>query len=443
MSDAATASTPVASFTLPVVGITLTPSTGSAVTLFSTGNFELTKLQTDTALVATNVKVPAGNYTAVNVTVAAPSGVYFNLSGGTLGSCLANSICAITGAATTITYSFATPLALNSNATQWLNLDFNYNNSIVTTTNNAVAIDMTQSGVMTASSTVPTGVASGNFANVDDFSGQITAINSTSITVTSKLRGSLTASINANTQWFDPLSQCSGGASISCVGVGSVVSVQSLLNTSGLVIASSVDVIDPSQSPSDEVEGILIAPSSCTGGSGLILSDSVINTSGSPLASASFGSGLCISINPNAPYGVDSGILTTQPGVPSGTSVAGFRQTSDLLTGQMVRMQISGAASGSNGLINATANYMLLRFSRLTGTISSTSGTSFYISGLPGYLGTSFNTAPQVFTYVNGTLLEGASSVGSLTGTVSMSSLYMNVNGGAIYWFQAAKARQQ
>ena len=49
---------------------------------------------------------------------------------------------------------------LASNSKPWLDLDFNYNNAVVTV-NNAVTIDVTQTGVMTASSTVPVGVASG------------------------------------------------------------------------------------------------------------------------------------------------------------------------------------------------------------------------------------------------------------------------------------------
>jgi hypothetical protein len=441
ITDTPPTNTSVVSFTLPIVGITLTPSSGTAPSVFSSGNFELTRLQSDTSLVIANVKIPAGTYTAVNVTVSAPSGVYVNSSGAALGSCVNNAFCSITGNATTITYSFPSTLTLNSNANQYLNLDFNYNNAIVVN-NNTVGIDMTQSGVMTASNTVPAGIATGNFANIDDFTGQITALNSGSITVASKLRGTVVATINSSTQWFDPQSLCVGGASISCVGVGSVVSLQGLLSTSGVVIASSLDVIDPTTSPSDEVEGV-IYPSSCAGGYAMVLSDSVINTSGSPLAGASFGSGVCLTISGTATFEVDSGILTNQPGVPGGPLVAGFRQTSDILAGQTVRVLISGAATGTNGLVNATANLLILRFSRLTGTISSTSGTSFFITGLPAYLGTQFNTAPQVYTYVNGTLLEGQTSVGSLTGTVSMSALYLNRQDGAQYWFQAAKVRQQ
>jgi hypothetical protein len=108
----------------------------------------------------------------------------------------------------------------------------------------------------------------------------------------------------------------------------------------------------------------------------------------------------------------------------------------------MVRAKVTGAATGTSG-INATANELILRFSRLTGTVSTATSTSFSITGLPAYLGTSFTTAPVVLGYPSATLLEGQTSLGNLTGTVSMSALYLNVNSGALYWFQAAKVRQQ
>jgi hypothetical protein len=445
MSDTPPTNASVVSFTLPVIGIALVPSSGSQVQVFSSGNFELTRLQSDTSLVATNVKLAAGTYSGVNVTVSSPTGVYYNGTTGTLGSCVAGSYCTLTGSATTISYTFPSAITLSANTNQWINLDFNYNNAVVVN-NTALAIDMTQTAVMTASSTVPVGVASGNFANIDDFTGQVTAVSSSSITVTSKMRGSLTAAINSNTtQFFDPLSQCTSTVVSSCVGIGSVVSVQALLSTSGTVNASSVDLIDSNTSPSDEVEGTIF-PSLCNGvGSfGMVLSDSVINTSGSPLTGVGFGQGVCLTLSQGVVFGVDTGILT--PALPAGgTNFPGFSNFSDLIGGQTVRAVISGATTGSNGFINANTTGVLLRFSRLTGTVDTTAGNVFTLTGLPTYLGTTFTVSPQVLTNINYTLLENvpSSSVSNLTGTVSMSALYLNVSGGAQYWFQAAKVRQK
>lgn len=445
ISDTPPANTTVVSFTLPIVGISLTSSSGSQVSVLSTGtaaNFELTRLQSDSDVIVTNASVAAGTYTAVNVTVGAASGTFINNSGAAVGSCPAASpfsVCGIpNGVATTVTFTFpaSAPLVLNKGANQWLGLDFNYNNAIVTTS--GIGIDMQQANVMTATTTVPTGVPTGDFAFVDDFTGRVTAVSSSSITLSSTVRGSLIATINGTTQVFDPQQQCTGGVgNLNCIGVGSIVSLQGVLTNTGSIVATSLDVIDKSGTPADEVEGT-IYPSNCNGGSnfGMILSDSSITTSGSPLASAGFGAGVCLTLGTSVTFPVDFGILTGQPGLPA----TGFTNANDLLAGQTVRARITGAASGTNG-INATATAMILRFSRLTGTVGTTSTTGFSISGLPSYI-TAFTTAAQVQTYQNATILEGVGTNG-LQGTASISTLFFNPSTSPITGpLQAAKVRQ-
>src|ERR1700752_1858004 len=71
ISDTPPTNTTVVSFTLPIVGISLTSSAGGQVSVFAPGapaNFELTRLQTDSDVVVTNASVAAGTYTAINVT---------------------------------------------------------------------------------------------------------------------------------------------------------------------------------------------------------------------------------------------------------------------------------------------------------------------------------------------------------------------------------------
>jgi len=442
ISDTPPTNTTVVSFTLPIVGISLTSSSGGQVSVFAPGataNFELTRLQSDSDVVVTNASVAAGTYTAINVTLGAATGTFINNSGSAVGSCPAAnpfSVCAIpNGATTTITAPIN--LVLTGGAHQWLDLDFNYNNAIVTT--GGIGIDMRQTGVLIATTTVPTGVPSGDFAFVDDFTGRVTAVSSSSITLSSTVRGSLTATINGSTQVFDPQQQCAGGVgnlNCTCIQKGSIVSLQGVLTNTGTVVATSLDVIDASTAPADEVEGT-IYPSNCNGGSnfGMILSDSSITTGGSPLASAGFGSGVCLTVSPTATPLVDFGILTGQPGLPA--TNAGFSTVGDLLAGQTIRAKVTGAASGTNG-INATATALILRFSRLTGTVGTVSGPVFGINGLPTYI-TAFNVPPSVQTYTNATLFE---NVTTLSGTVSISALFYNPIGGPVQSLQAAKVRQ-
>ncbi len=446
MSDTPPTNTNVVSFSLPIIGITLTPSSGSQVSVFSSNpstDFELTRLQSDTNLVVSKVTVAEGTYTAINVTVAAPSGTFINSSGSTIGQCVAGAVCGITGSAATITYTYPTgsPLVLNSNANQWLNLDFNYNNAVLLQSSNLV-IDVTQTGVMSASSTVATNVPSGNFANLDDFTGQVSAISSSSITLKSTVRGTLTAVISSATPVYDPQNLCTGGGSLSCIAVGSVVSAQGLLSSNGVATATSLDVIDKSTSPVDEVEGIIYA-SSCggTGSYGLILSDSAITTSSSPLTSANFGSGVCLTLSTSATFAVDLGILTGQPGVPINN--AGFSSTGDIFNGQTVRVKVTNATSGTSG-INATATELILRPTRFTAKVGTISGNAFTITSLPTYLALDFasNFTPQVLTYPNATILEGVTSLNNLTfgQTVGISALFLNPTV-AQYPFHAVKVR--
>jgi hypothetical protein len=447
ISDTPPANTTVVSFTLPIIGISLTSSSGSQVSVLSSGtaaNFELTRLQSDSDVVVTNASVATGTYTAVNVTVGAASGTFINNSGAAVGNCPAAnpfSVCGIpSGVTTTITVPIN--LTLTSDAHQWLDLDFNYNNAIVTTS--GIGINMQQTNVLTATTTVPTGVPTGDFANVDDFTGRVAAVSTSSIKLTSTVRGSLTATINSSTQVFDPQGQCSGGVgNLACIGVGSIVSLQGVLTNAGAVVATSLDVIDSLTTPPDEVEGT-IYPSNCNGGSnfGMILSDSSIITSGSPLASSPFGTGVCLTVSPTATFPVDFGILTGQPGLPA-PGAPGFKTVSDLLAGQTIRAKITGAATGTNNLINATATAMILRFSRLTGTVGTLSPPAFFINGLPTYI-TAFTVPPSVQTYTNATLFEGAANAGGLSSgaTVSVAALFYNPVGGPTQPLQAAKVRQ-
>lgn len=439
ISDAPPANTALMSFTLPVLGVTLTPSGGGAqVSLFSSNpsaNYELTRLQSDSDLIATNVSAAAGTYTAINVTVAGPSAVFVNSSGAQIGTCANGAICSIQGNAATITFSFpaGSPLVLTANQNQWLGLDFNYNNAIVTT--NGIGIDVTQPSVLTALTTPPVNIPTGASANVDDFTGVVTAVSSSSITIQSTARGSLTASISSTITVNDPQGLCSGGGTLSCIRTGSVVSLQGVLTNTGLVNGTELDVIDASTTPADEVEGILYT-TSCNGAStvGLILSDSAILAASSPLKSAGFGTNVCLTLAPVAIFAIDDGILTNQ-GVP----LSGFTNSGDLVIGQTIRAKVSNALSGTN-VINATASALILRFSRFTATVNSVTDPTFSISNLPVYFGPL--GTPIVQTYPNGTIFEGVTGVANLQNpqTVSISALYLNP-AISLQPFQAAKIR--
>src|SRR5580704_12313013 len=95
LSDTPPTGVNIISFTMPIVGISLTPSTGSPVSVFSSGTFELTHLQSDSDPIAVGVSVPAGSYTSVNVTLGTSTGIFVNASGATIGTCVVNALCTL------------------------------------------------------------------------------------------------------------------------------------------------------------------------------------------------------------------------------------------------------------------------------------------------------------------------------------------------------------
>jgi hypothetical protein len=182
-----------------------------------------------------------------------------------------------------------------------------------------------------------------------------------------------------------------------------------------------VDVLDATAV--DEVEGV-IYPTSTANVYGLILADKVSASGNAVLASTTttFGSGIFLNVT-NADYYVDTKTLS----IPLPTPI-GFPGTS-LLAGQVVRAQVTNIASTNTG-ITATATNLLLRWSRLTGTVSAAASPNFnftppsYITVLDPGLGTS----PLAYTYVGYTAFDGITdSSGINTGsTVAIRALLLN-----------------
>jgi hypothetical protein len=441
--------TTVLSFTLPIAGISLTPSSGSPVPVTTAvSSVEVTRLQTDSTVIVDAASITAGTYTSLNVTIGPTSStnnVFVNASGSTItssaGTCLNGALCSLpVGAIFTVTLPIS--LTLTADQNQWIGLDFNLGNVI--TSANGISVDFTQTGVLTATTTVRTGIPSGSVDTVEDFIGVVTAYTAnSSITVQSGITGvSLTAALTSSTQYDLPpvaYSNCPGLAS-ACVAVGSTVSMDTLVAANGTFTASEVDVLDATAV--DEVEGI-IYPTTVPGVITMVLADKVSATGNATLGASTTTVGTGISLTLNASnYSVDTKTLSSQLSFP-----AGFAGSGDLLAGQVVRAQISNITTGTSG-VTASANNMLLRYSRLSGSVNLISGNVFQISGLPTYI-YSLNpllnpTSAQVNTYPNLTAFDGITAITDsnfqIGSAVSIRTLYLNTPP-ATYPFQAAKVR--
>ncbi len=450
LADTPPNGTSVLSFTLPIAGISLTPTSGSPVSVSSAvSSAEITRLQTDSTVIVDQASIPANTYTSLNVTVgptSATNNLFVNTSGAPItysgGTCSNNSICILPVGAI-FTASIPISLTLAGDQNQWIGLDFNLNKAI--TTSNGISVDFSQTGVFTATTSSRAGIPAGSVDTMEDFIGKVTAYTQNgSITVANGLTGvSLTASLTSNTEYdLAPVnySNCSGTAQ-ACITIGSTVSIDTVVSASGSFSATEVDVLDATAV--DEIEGVIL-PTTTAGVVQLILADKVSASGNAVLGASTTTAGTIIFLTATTPnFSVDSKTLSSQIVEP----VVGFAGSGDLLGGQVVRAQVTNVVSGSNG-ITATANNVLLRYSRLSGTVNTVTGNVFTITSLPGYvysLNPTLNTsAAQVLTYQNLTAFDGITSITDSTfqnGTsVSIRTLYLNAPP-ATYPFQAAKVR--
>lgn len=433
------------SFTLPISSISLTPSTGSAVSLTpAVSTVEATRLQTDSALIVDAGSVPAGSYTSLKITFGTTSGVFINYSesaitytlNGNSFTCANGAVCNLpAGASATVTVPLT--LTLTTNQSQWIGLDLILANAIVTT--GGIGVDFTQANVLTVTTTPRIGLPTGAADTIEDFVGTVTALSTSSITVQSGISGQkLTATLNSTTEYDSPLptgtpyTGCSTSTPQTCLKTGSVVTMNANLSASGVLTATEVDVLDAKAV--DEIEGVIYPTSNattCPSGScfGLILADKV-SASGNSVLSAStttYGTGIFLNVNTVNNFSTDSNTLTSNF---SGAGPIGFASTADLLAGQQIRAHLSNMTS-SGGLINATASNLLLRFSRLTGTPSNVGSTTFdftppaYITALVPQI-----PLPVAYTYATGTVYDGVTATGGISPSspVSIRALFLNDN---------------
>jgi Domain of unknown function (DUF5666) len=425
-------------FTLPIAGISLTPSSGSAVNVTTAvSSVEATRLQTDSALIVDAFSVVAGSFTGINVTLgptSATSNVFINTSGSTItwttgsgGSCASGAVCSLpAGAVFTVPVTLS--LTLTANQSKWIGLNLNLANAI--TTSGGLNVDFSQTGVLTAITTPRTGLPTGAADTVEDFTGVVTAYSSgSSITVQSGISGQkITAVLNSSTEYDTPpngssYTGCTAATAQSCIAVGSTVSVDASLAASGTLTATEVDLLDTKAV--DEVEGV-IYPTSNAAVFGLLLADKVSASGNSVLAASTttWGTPFFLTVIGVNIFATDTKTLSSQ------FTPVGFSSTGDLLAGQQVRVQLTNITSTNTG-ITATAKNMLLRFSRLAGSPSNIASGSFNFTP-PGYvtfINTTLPAAPLAYTYTS-TAFDGITGTGDPNftngSTAAIRALFVN-----------------
>jgi hypothetical protein len=191
------------SFVVDINTITLTSSTGSTINIpLNTTNLsvDLTKLQSDSAFLGASATVPAASYTSITVSISNPVVTYCTQTAGNTG-CATGSVATISGGAAAVPKisSAPFPLTLTSNQKTGLAINFNLGNALTVSTSQpqvVTAVNLAAANVLSANALPPasSSVAAGQLDFVEDVTGVVTTINTTtqSVTVHTATRGSLT-----------------------------------------------------------------------------------------------------------------------------------------------------------------------------------------------------------------------------------------------------------
>ena len=435
MRDTLLAGTSILSFKVTVTGVSLTPSTGKPVNLTlnpSTPIIELTHLQSDSAFLGTST-VPSGNYTSATVAFSAPDIVLMNQTNGALtGGTTACPVSALTpcefkpAASGTITLTTAPfPLTLTANEQTGLSLDFNLNN-VITMTNGAVSVDFTQPSVLTAATLPHTGTPSGSLDLIEDFTGVLTTISGNSVTVHSDTKGTITAVANSSTTFNIDPTVCAA-QNITCLLANETVSIDASLNPDGTMTLLEADLLD--KVAVDEVEGTVFLTDLGKLQISIVLSDKTVVSGNSVLTAASGGTVVVAQLGATPTFSIDtkglSAVLASFNSIP-------FATLSNVFAGQVVRMQVLASPAPTAGPISSVlvnTNSVLLRFSRVTATVSiQPAGTFFSVSALtlPSFLGGITGLVNIPVQISNQTNIDGVTAITGLNvgDTVSVRALY-------------------
>ncbi|MFI5058915.1 MAG: DUF4382 domain-containing protein [Candidatus Acidiferrales bacterium] len=400
MRDTLLTGTSILSFKVTITGVSLTPSTGKPVSLTlnpTTPIIELTHLQSDSAFLGTST-VPSGNYTSAAISFTSPDIVLINqttvpLTGGTT-ACPVSPVSAVTtcefkpttsGMITLTTAPF--PLTLTSNQQTGLSLDFNLNN-VITMTNGAVSVDFTQPNVLTASTLPHTGTPSGALDLIEDFTGVITTISGNNVTVHSDTKGTITAVANSSTTFnIDPAVAACSAQNITCLGTNKTVSIDASLNPDGTMTLLEADLLD--NVSVDEVEGTVFSVNAVAPQILVVLSDKTVVSGNSVLTAATGGTIVQASLSgPTPAFSVDTKGLSAVTGSP--VAINSFLALANVFAGQTVRMRVTSPTAGASSTVLVNTNSVVLRFSRVTGTISIQPASPFFglaPTALPSFLG--------------------------------------------------------
>ncbi len=341
----------VVSFEISAGPITMTPTSGAAVTVLSTSRrIELAHLAgTNEPLALLNV--PQGTYNSMSITVSKPEVSFINNVG-----VLLKLEPTLNQA---ITVNFSPALSVGAGASV-VNIDLNVANSLsFDAQGNVTGVSMSAASFTVSTAAVAAAEAEqeAEDGEFEDTTGMVTNVSGSSFTLTVGQSGTpLTFTTDSNTQFSD-------GATLGTM-LNTIVKVEGVTKTDGTLYAKEVEGIE--NNAGMELEGLI---SQVTGNPATQLQVVAQDGLGSGMDDTKVGTQISINVS-GAQYRVDAGNIDTSGigGLPSSPNFP-FDQTT-VHAGQRVEVESSTSMS-TNSLV---ADKVKLRQQSLPGTVSGLAG---------------------------------------------------------------------
>ena len=425
------ANTNLLSFRTVIAGISLTSETGESINVpLNSDSYEvdLTRLQSDTTLLATSTSIPSGTYTTMVASLLGSAVTYCIQTQGITG-CKADSITTLTGppATPTITTSpFPLILTSGQNIGLAINIDIQKALTVNGQTQAITTLNLGGSDVLTAAVLPPasSSLPSATMDFVEDVTGIVSSVDEAtqSVTIETATRGSITAFAGVSTIVSPNCTTFNLGSTFACARKGQVASLDTILNPNGSLTLLEYDPL--AITAGDWIEGIIGLPPSSSTQFQLVTNDFVLANSDSLIGNKlELSATVRITLANPKPFVVDSKGLI----VPN-TSFTGAVDASVLSPGQTLAVHVVSFTPGTGTtLAAANVDFVYLRFTRVTGSVANVaSPNTFAIQSLPSLFGLTFPTNVQLSTVSPSTNFDGANNASELVSgqTASIRALY-------------------
>jgi hypothetical protein len=427
----------IQAFTATITGVSLTPSSGNPVAVALTSSSyvaEFNRVTSDSTLLASNVSVPSGSYTAMVVTFSSPRVTFCTQPNPGVAGCAAGTLTSVTGNAGSVT--IATNLSIANNQLTGLAVNVNLGTALTRTGQTVTGVDLSAANALSAS-TLPSSandLTSGQLAHLDDIMGLVTST-SGSVTMQTSTRGSVTATANSNTVYDCP------AANSSCVVSHQIAVMDGILNSNGTI---TMTFFEPITASVDWIEGVVATvPNSVSNQFTLVATDAVPATSNSVISGRlNLGDQIVVTLAGSiTPFAiVDKGLGQTLPV----NTFTGSTSVSTIFPGMTVAFPVTTftAQSGTTPGATTTSTFFL-RFTRVTSTLVTASLPDFSATGsdFPPFFGITVNQ--QMRTTTGRLSVDGATGLTSIPvgNTISASALYLGPSALPQFAAQSVRAR--